>query len=174
MGEVGILAPDARVELIDGEIIDMPPIGHRHAAIVDTLAALLIRAVGDVGIVRTQGPVELGRRSQPQPDLALLKPRAGGYFDAHPRAADVLLVIEVADSSLAFDRDVKTPLYAEHGVPEVWVIAVEERRLTRYGDPVRGTYTHVDEPDLAAPIEVATLPAVRLDLSAIFPASDPT
>lgn len=171
MGEAGIFAPDARVELIDGEVIDMPPIGSRHAAIVDTLGKLIMRAVGDRGIVRTQGPVALGRDSEPLPDLAVLKPRAGGYFDAHPRPADVLLVIEVADSSLRFDVDVKTPLYAKHNVPEVWVIAVEDRRLTRYRDPLRGVYTRVDEPDLKAPLEVAALPAVHMDLTALFPSS---
>jgi len=169
MGEVGILAPDARVELIDGELIDMPPIGPRHAAIVDTLARLLVRAAGDWGIVRTQGPIALGPHSEPLPDLALLKPQAQRYFDAHPRPADVLLVIEVADSSLRFDRDVKTPLYAEHGVPEVWVIAVEDRRLTRYRDPQRGAYTRVDEPDLRSPLEVTALPTVVVDVNALFP-----
>jgi Uma2 family endonuclease len=171
MGEIGIFASDARVELIDGEVIDMPPIGSRHAAIVDTLAELLIKAVAGRGIVRTQGPIALGRHSEPLPDLALLKPRAGGYFDAHPRPENVLLVIEVADTSLRFDRDVKAPLYAEHAVPEVWVIAVEDRCLTRYRDPLRGAYTRVDEPDPKAPLEVAALPAVRIDLSALFPSS---
>jgi Uma2 family endonuclease len=171
MGEVGIFKPDARVELIDGEIIDMPPIGHRHAAIVDKLAELLIKAVEGRSIVRTQGPIALGRHSEPLPDLALLKPRADGYFDAHPRPGDVLLVIEVADTSLRFDRDVKTPLYAKHDVPEVWVIAVEDRRVTRYRDPLRRAYRRVDEPDLRAPLEVAALSAVRIDLSALFPSS---
>ena len=171
MGEMGIFAPDARVELIDGEIIDMPPIGSRHAAIVDTLASLLTRAAGDRGIVRTQGPIALGRRSEPLPDLALLKPRADRYFDAHPRAGDVLLVIEVADSSLRFDVNVKAPLYAKHNVPEAWVIAVEDRRLTRYRDPVRGTYTRVDEPDLHSPLEVGALPGAHLNFGALFPTS---
>ena len=168
MGEVGILPSDTRVELVDGEIIDMPPIGSRHAAIVDTLAKLLIRAVGDSGIVRTQGPIALGPHTEPLPDVALLKPRAGGYFDAHPRPRDVLLVIEVADTSLAFDRDVKAPPYAAHDIPEFWLIAVESRRLTRNRDPLRGAYTRVDEPDLRAPLEVTALPAVRIDLSTLF------
>ena len=113
MAEVGLLPPDARVELIDGEIIDMAPIGSRHAAAVDLLAERFIQAAKGTVVVRIQGPVRLGPRSEPQPDHAVLRPRADRYARSHPTAADVLLVVEVSDATLRFDREVKANLYAE-------------------------------------------------------------
>ena len=110
MGEVGILGPDDRVELIAGEIIDMSPIGSLHAALVARLASALGQRVGETTIIWTQNPLTLDDTSQPQPDLAILRPRADFYAAAHPGPADVLLVIEVADTTLAFDLDVKVPL----------------------------------------------------------------
>ena len=114
MVEAGILSEDDRVELIDGEIIAMAPIGSQHAATVDGVANVLTTAAEKRGIVRTQGPISLGPYSEPQPDVTLLRPRAGGYFLAHPKPHDVLLIVEVAATSLHFDRDVKIPLYAHH------------------------------------------------------------
>jgi hypothetical protein len=112
MGEVGILGPDDRVELIAGEIIDMSPIGSLHAALVARLASTLGQRVGETAIIWTQNPLALDDTSQPQPDLTVLRPRADFHAAAHPGPADVLLVIEVADTTLAFDLDVKVPLYA--------------------------------------------------------------
>jgi Uma2 family endonuclease len=114
MAEVGILAPDARVELIDGEIIDMPPPGSSHAGTVDYLLSVLGTAARDRANLRVQSPVRLSEYSEPQPDLALLR----------PRAEDVLLIVEVAANSLRFDRKKKVPLYARHGIPEVWLLGV--------------------------------------------------
>jgi Uma2 family endonuclease len=169
MAEVGILAPDARVELIDGEIIDMAPIGSRHNATVDRLTKALHTAVGDVAIVRTQGSIALGAYSEPEPDIALLLPVANSYWSALPEASDVLLLIEVATASLRYDRDVKIPLYARHRVPEVWLVDTETLRLTRYRSPLHGGYASIDEPDLGVPLVVEALPNVRVDLSALFP-----
>lgn len=107
MAEVGILAPDARVELIDGEVIERAPIGAPHASVVTDLQNLLVGAVADQALVRVQNPVRLGRHDEPQPDLALVTPPAARYRARHPGPADVLLLIEVADTSLRFDRDVK-------------------------------------------------------------------
>ena len=122
MAAAGILSPEDRVELIEGEIVDMAPIGSEHAATTDILNELVTRAVATAQAqVRVQGPLRLDRRNEPQPDLLLLRPRADRYRATHPTAADVLLLIEVADSSLAWDCGPKLALYARHGVPEVWI-----------------------------------------------------
>jgi len=167
MGEAGILRPDERVELIDGEIIDMPPPGSLHAGTVTQLASLLQRAAGDHALLQVQNPVRLDRYSEPQPDLTLLRPRADFYKSAHPQPSDVLLMIEVADTSLRFDRDVKAALYARHAVPELWLIDVRNAQLTRYRQPADGAYGRVDHP-LGSPLEISLLPDVRVDLSGLF------
>lgn len=122
MAEAGVLRDDDRVELLDGEIVEMTPIGSHHAACVDRLNLLLHRSVGVGGIVRVQGPLGLDARSEPQPDLSVLKPRADFYAPVHPAPGDVLLVVEVADSSLRFDRYIKVPLYARAGIRETWLV----------------------------------------------------
>jgi Uma2 family endonuclease len=169
MAEAGILASDARVELIDGEVIDMAPIGSRHNATVDRLAKALQQAVGDSAIVRTQGSISLGAYSEPEPDIALLRPVADSYWSALPGANDIFLLIEVATASLRYDRDVKIPVYARHRVPEVWLIDTETLRLTRYRNPSQAGYALIDEPDLASPLSVETGATMRVDLSALFP-----
>jgi Uma2 family endonuclease len=168
MAEVGILAPDARVELIDGEIIDMAPPGSLHAATVDRLARILMRAAGDAAIVRVQNPVRLSLHSEPQPDLALLRPRDDFYAAHHPLPPDALLVVEVADSSLHFDRDTKMRLYAQNGVPEAWLVDLRNRKLIRHCTPRQDQYTVVDEPDLAGALRVAALPEIVVDLRGLF------
>lgn len=141
MAETGILRPDARVELIDGEIVDMAPIGSGHAGTTDVLADLAIAVGRQVVMVGIQRPLHLGPASEPQPDLMLLRPRADRYRDSHPTAADVLLLIEVADSSLAFDRTTKLPVYACAGVPEVWIVDLPGRAIEVYREPRGGSYT---------------------------------
>ena len=136
MGETGILGPADRVELIDGEIIDMSPIGALHAAIVDLLARHLARSAQASVFIRCQNPLRLDDLSEPEPDIAILKPRADFYTTGHPGPADVLLVVEVADSSLAYDLGVKVPLYARHGIPEVWVIDATTRQTRVFREPV--------------------------------------
>ena len=136
MGETGILGPADRVELIDGEIIDMSPIGALHAAIVDLLARHFGRSAQASVFIRCQNPLRLDGLSEPEPDIAILKPRADFYTTGHPGPADVLLVIEVADSSLAYDLGVKVPLYARHGIPEVWVIDATTRQTRVFREPV--------------------------------------
>ena len=168
MAEVGLLAPDARVELIDGEIIDMPPIGKEHTSVVDQLNRLFVRAVGDEAIVRVQGSVRLGRMSEPEPDLVLLRSRADFYRSRFATGTDTLLVIEVSDSTLRYDRDVKIPLYARNGVPEVWIVDLQNDQLLVYGELESGKYrSHavVGRPDRT---ELTALPGVSVDLSAVF------
>ena len=168
MGEIGILAPDARVELIDGEIVDMAPLGHPHAGTVDQLALALISAVNERAHVRVQNPLRLDDHSEPQPDVSVLRRRSDFYKSGHPRPADALLVVEVSDTSLRYDRDDKIPLYARHGIPEVWLVDLKAKRLVRYRNPQHSAYALIDEPDLGSPLEIAALPATRLDLSTLF------
>jgi Uma2 family endonuclease len=168
MAEVGILDPEARVELIDGEIIDMAPPGSRHAGTVNQLVRWLARAAGEQGILLVQNPVSLSEHSEPQPDLAVARPRADFYKNGHPQPADLMLVVEVADTSLRFDRDVKVALYARHAIAEVWLIDLPLKHLVRYRGPLLDAYQHVDQPDLGTPIEMPGLPSVRVDLSGLF------
>jgi Uma2 family endonuclease len=168
MAEVGILAPDARFELIDGAIIDMAPPGSLHAAVVTLLTHAFVEAVRNRALVRVQNPARLSEYSEPQPDLALLRPRDDAYRTSHPRADDALLVVEVAASSLRFDRETKLPLYARHGVAEFWLVDLDAQRLIRYRAPQQGTYTVTDEPDLRVPIGVSALPGVAVDLTRLF------
>jgi Uma2 family endonuclease len=168
MAEVGILAPDARVELIEGEIFDMAPPGSLHASTVHRLNKILVHATGDDALVLVQNPVRLSELSEPQPDLALLRDREDFYARKHPGPADVLLVVEVADSSLRFDRETKAALYAAHGIPEMWLVDLRGRRLIRQRAPQEGVYMQVDEPDLDLPLEISGLPGVAIDLQQLF------
>lgn len=171
MGRAGILAPDAPVEIIGGEVVDMAPIDSRHAATVETLANLLRQAVEGFGIVRTKRGITLDPYSEPIPHVTLLKPQSQN-LDVRPLAArDVLLIIEVADTSLAFERDVKIPLYADHRIPEVWLVDPQGRQLLRYRQAQWHGYALADRPNLSAPLEITTLPTVAVDLKALFPSS---
>jgi Uma2 family endonuclease len=168
MGEGGILRADDRVELIEGEIVDMAPIGSRHAGKVERLRRILERALGDVVLVFTQNPIVLGPRSALQPDLALLQPRADFYEPAHPGPADVILLVEVADTTQRYDRQVKLPLYARHGVPEVWLVDLEENAIEVFREPSADGYRHAERlADLTA-VPVAGLPGVAVDLRELF------
>jgi Uma2 family endonuclease len=140
MGEAGVFSPDARLELIEGEIIEMAPIGSAHAGAVNVLTRLFVQLAGDRAVVSVQNPLVLGNRSVPQPDLTLLRSRNDSYSRTHPAAADVLLIVEVSDSTLAFDTGTKVPLYARKGVPEVWVIDLRERVVRVYRDPGASGY----------------------------------
>jgi Uma2 family endonuclease len=168
MGEAGVLAPDARVELIEGEVVDMAPIGTRHAAAVKRLNQLLLQSVGTRAIVSVQDPIRLGARSEPQPDLALLKPRADFYASALPAAADTLLVIEVADTTASYDRQVKAPLYARHGVPELWIVDLELGLVRFYRAPQEDRYTDITASETPGPTPVALLPGITIDLAGIL------
>src|SRR5438552_12280642 len=133
MAEAGILSEDDRVELIEGEIVQMSPIGPRHSACVDRLNALFTSRLRRRAIVRVQNPIVLSRWTEPQPDLTLLRPRADFYAERHPGPADVLLAVEVAETSGVYDRGTKLALYARARIPEVWLVDVrgDRRRLVR-------------------------------------------
>jgi Uma2 family endonuclease len=143
MAEAGILGEDDRVELIEGEIIQTSPIGPHHADEVDYLTRLFFRRVGDLAQIRIQNPVRLSDRSEPQPDLALLRShpeRDRPYVAAHPTPADVLLMVEVAESSVAYDLGRKARVYARHGIAELWVLDLRQDRLVVFRDPTPRGY----------------------------------
>lgn len=141
MADAGILTQEERVELIDGEIIVMAPIGDEHAASVDTgnyLFAPLV--IAERATIRVQAHLRLATRNQPEPDLMLLKWRDDFYRHQAPRADDVLLLVEVSDSSLSYDRTVKLNLYARFNIPEVWIANIPTRVIEVYTDPIDGEY----------------------------------
>jgi Uma2 family endonuclease len=148
MGEVGIFPPDARVELIDGDVIKMAPIGSHHNGSVAGLDEILRELLGRRVTIVAQGPLRLsapGRaQANPQPDILVLKRRDDFYRHANPTAADVLLVIEVSDSTLAYDRDTKAPMYARAGIPEYWIVDLTGSRLLVYREPRDGVYRSVE------------------------------
>lgn len=145
MAEVGLLSPGDRTELIEGEIIDMPPIGSAHASVVTLLTRRLMRAVDDSVEVRVQLPVRFMPRSEPQPDFALVRHRADAYRHEHPTAMDVLLLIEVSESTLRYDLEDKARLYAKHGIPEYWVVDLVNSRVVRHRAPGRAQYGQRDD-----------------------------
>ena len=133
----GILQEDARIELIEGELIDMAPIGYLHVSTVNLINESLTQLVRGRAIVSTQNPIWLGPHSEPQPDFTLLRPRPDRYRTGLPRAEDVLLVIEIADASLRYDRDIKGPLYALADIPEYWIVNIPERTIEVHRQPDR-------------------------------------
>ena len=141
MAVAGILEEKDRVELIDGEIVIMTPIGDEHHASVDTGTELLVEAVRRRAIVRVQGSIRLDEYNQPQPDFVILRRRRDFYRSAPAGPADVFLIIEVSHSSLSFDRGVKLPLYARFDIPEVWIANIPSRVIEVYTDPLGGEYT---------------------------------
>lgn len=169
MAELGVFGPDDRIELLDGQIVDMSPIGSRHAATVDRLNHLLNAAVAGRAIVRVQNPIILDARSEPQPDVTLLRPRADFYAAAHPWPSDILLVIEVSDTAVAFDRSVKTVLYARAGVVETWLVDLNARRVTLYREPSRSGYRHTTHAGPGETLVPESLPGIALKVSDFVP-----
>lgn len=171
MAEVGLLAPEARTELIEGEICDMPPIGSRHSATVAWLHRQLAQAVGERAWVVEQYPLRLGPHTEPQPDLMVLRQRRGYYSDAHPTARDVLLLIEVSDSTWLYDREIKMPLYGAYGVQEAWLVDLGINQLNCYGAPHGGAFVEQSATQAPANLAVPSLD-VCVDLSRIFSLGD--
>jgi Uma2 family endonuclease len=141
--EAGILTEDDRVELLDGEIIQITPIGPRHAACVDRLAEFLGGKIRKLAIVRVQNPIELSEYSEPQPDIALIRRRADFYAQGHPVPEDVLIAVEVADTTVESDRKVKLPAYALAGIPEAWLVDLYNDRVEVHSRPAGGVYQEV-------------------------------
>jgi len=168
MGEAGVFAPDARLELIEGEIIEMAPIGVPHASIVGSLTRLFVRQAGDAAFVWVQNPVIVGKRSMPQPDLAILKARTDDYSSRHPAVDDVLLAVEVSDSTLAFDLERKANLYARAGIREFWVVDVNARGVHVHREPAEQGYARVSVATREDIVQSMALPEIRTSPREIF------
>lgn len=169
MGEAGVFGPGARLELIEGEIVEMAPIGSPHASCVAILHGHFVRQVRDSAFVWGQNPIWINERSVPQPDLALLMPRADKYRNSHPRPAEVLLVIEVSDTTLTYDLGTKVPLYARAGITEAWVVDLGAREVRVFRDAAPGGYRTSFTVAVGGEVRAKALPAVTLPVAELFP-----
>ncbi len=140
MGEAGIFPPGSHLELINGEIIEMAPIGSHHASHLKRLINLFSGLIQKSAIIAVQDPLVLGDLSEPEPDFMLLHPNSDFYYESHPKANDVFLLIEIADSSLKFDQSTKLRLYALHNIPEYWLLNVNDACLEVYRQPQKDYY----------------------------------
>ncbi len=143
MIEASVFGEDERLELIDGEIIEMSPIGSRHVAVVNRLTEFLGERLRGVAIISVQNPVELSEYSEPQPDLTILKRRSDFYEQALPLTEDVLIAIEVSDSTVEKDRGLKIPAYARAGLAEAWLVDLYHDRIEVYSEPNNGVYQEI-------------------------------
>jgi Uma2 family endonuclease len=168
MGEAGVFLPGDRVELIEGEIIAMNPIGDPHAGGVNRLNRLIDRRIGDDALVAIQNPVRLALRNEPEPDLAILRFRADFYASKGPTPEDVLLLIEVADSSVAFDRNVKARLYARYNIPEYWLVDLGRQRVTVFRQPSPEGYRSMQVHERGATLKLAELSDVTVTVDEIL------
>lgn len=164
----GILSEDDRVELIDGEVRVMSPIGPLHAALVDRLTRTLVLLCATAAIVRVHSAIQLNDYTEPQPDLAVLQPRDDFYATAHPLAAEVLLVIEVADTSIDYDRDEKLPRYAMSGIPEAWLIDLNQQVVEQYTQPRNGKYRNKLTLERGDTLMAQSVSDLRLSVDSLF------
>lgn len=162
-----VFDPQVRTELIAGDIIHMHAIGSRHAAVVRALDSYFHQSVGSRALVSCQNPLQLNSHSEPEPDVVLLNPREDYYADSHPLADDALLVIEVADTSLEYDRDTKLPLYSTAGLPEVWIIDLAEKSLEVYRNQVGGFFASHESFSAAATVRPLAFPDIEFSLSCL-------
>jgi Uma2 family endonuclease len=162
MIEAGIFTEDDRIELIDGEVVKMSPVGNSHAACVKRSTAIFYQQVAQQVVISVQDPIQLDDYSKPQPDIALLKPRKDFYAQSPPTPADVLLLVEVADSSVAYDRGVKIPLYARAGISEVWLVDLPREVIEVYAQPANSVYQSVYEARRGDRLTLASLPKFEL------------
>lgn len=146
--------------------MDMPPKGSLHAEIVTRLSYALISAVGGRGVVRCQQALRLGEQSQPEPDLAVVKPR--NYCASHPAGSDTLLVVEASDSTFRYDRDIKLPLYASYGIPEVWIVDLRRRRVFFFRSPTGRGYEEASTGADSGEMGILALPGVTVSLAGLW------
>jgi Uma2 family endonuclease len=168
IGRAGIFREDARLELIEGEIFEMSPIGSHHAACVNFLSRLLNRLFGDNHIVATQNPVRLNNLSEPQPDICLLRWRDDFYRDSHPGPADVLLLSEVADTTVVTDLSVKVPLYAGAGIAEAWLVKIPEEEVVIYSEPSGVAYRHAQLFERGKEVRSHTIAGLAVSVNELF------
>jgi Uma2 family endonuclease len=168
MGEAGILGNNDRVELLEGQLVDMSPIGPRHAIVTENLIELLVTAFAGRARVRCQDPVVLNDGSEPQPDFALVQRPWRGYPNTHPGPDDIFLLIEVADTSLDFDRKVKLELYARAAIREVWIVDLTTDSVFVHRGPSGGGYASVVRVEPPAMLGVEALPGVTIPVAEVF------
>jgi Uma2 family endonuclease len=168
MAEAGILTQNDHVELIGGEIFDMTPIGSAHAGKTNRLNRLFGRAAADgLALISVQCPLRLDAYNEPEPDVMLLRPREDDYQGRHPSAADVLLLVELSESSLAYDRGTKLALYARFGVPEVWIVDLVGAAIEVYREPAGKAYS-VKERLTHGSLAPARVPGIAIDVAALL------
>ena len=165
MGHAGILHEDDRVELIEGEIVEMSPIGSKHAGCVKRLNRHFTEGLGNRAVVSVQDPVRINHHSEPEPDLAVLRPREDFYANGHPGPEDVLLLIEVAETSARYDREVKLPLYARAGIPEVWLVNLAAYEIERFRGPSADGYRTAGTLQGGDGLTAEHFPELRLDVA---------
>lgn len=168
MGEAGIFDEDDRLELIEGTLIDMAPVGSDHAGKVIQLNTVLNTAFSGRVLVSQQNPIRLGEHSEPQPDVAILRLREDFYRTSHPQPQDILLLIEVSDTTVRYDREIKIPLYARHDIPEVWLIDLPHEQLEIYRQPSHDGYRQILRPAKDERIAPALLPDTTLAISDLW------
>ena len=168
LAEVGVLHEDDRVELLNGVIVDMMPIGPFHGGSVNRLIRMFERISRDRWVTSAQNPVHIGKHNEPQPDLLILRPRDDFYAENHPRPNDVFLLIEVSDSTLLIDRDDKLPIYATAGIAEVWIVNLPERLVEVYSSPQSGAYTEMREVHPGGALAPAAFPDAAIDTAALL------
>ena len=169
MAEAGILAPDERVELLDGDVIVMPPINEWHASRVGRFTNTLPLQFQGQAIVWIQNPVRLDDASEPEPDVMLLRWRDDFYENGHPGPADVLLLIEVSDTTVDYDHSAKLAAYAAAGIPEVWIVNRPDRRIESYADPTGDAYATVRHYGAGESIAPSAFPDIVLQVDQIIP-----
>ena len=165
MIDAGILAEDDRVELLEGDIVEMAPIGSRHAACVNRLNQLLSTRIAGPFIVAVQNPIRLGEFSEPQPDLAILRPRPDFYSESHPGPEDILLLVEVSDTSADYDREVKVPAYGTAAIPEVWLVDLASGAVEVHRDPMPGRYGSVEVARAGSQVSPRAFPDLTVQVS---------
>ena len=170
MAEAGVLHPEERVELLDGDVIVMAAVLDWHAFVVDWINENFILRLQGRAQVRIQNPTRLNDYSEPEPDVMLLRRRDDFYRSGHPAPADVLLLIEVSDSSLSFDRNQKLPRYAAAGIPEVWIVNRPDQRIESYADPTGDEYATVRHYGPGESIAPQAFPDIVLEVDRIIPA----
>jgi Uma2 family endonuclease len=168
MAESGILSPDERVELIEGEIYRMAPIGNRHAGCVNRLTRMLVLSLIERATITIQNPVRLSDLSEPEPDVSVLRYRADGYGGGHPGPTDVFFLVEAADTSLDFDQRVKLPLYARSGIPEVWIVDLQQGLIEAHRSPQAGRFREVRQAHRGERLSPAAFPDLDLDAAQIL------
>lgn len=164
----GILSEDERIELIGGDIINMTPIGSQHVACVNRMNLWFVKNLGERAIIQVQSPIQIGQHSEPQPDIAILEPVSDFYASHLPQAKDILLIVEVADTSLEYDREVKIPLYARAGIGETWLVNLPEQYITVYTEPSESDYEVAKKFTKAKVLSSSIIPDLKVSVQELI------